>query len=234
MVWGCHKADSQAVERTVELQAGRSTPAFHLSSRYERMIMAARSISSSELRPADILVTTGRSFISGAIRTTTGSDYSHTILYIGKNRVIEAIREGVVERDLSDPMGEATLAVALRRRHMTDQTRKFVVKYAKDFLSKPYDYVGAAGAGLSHKRGQLVCVQFPVECRRLVHRRQTQRQREEQGQEVFLFRIGGQMFRAGWCPLHRRPVVHDPPCGSAFSSNLLYIGHLVGGPRACL
>ena len=73
-----------------------------------------RSINPSELRPADLLVTTGRSYISGAIRTATGTDYSHTVLCIGGNRVIEAIAEGVVERDLSLPLGEATLAVALR------------------------------------------------------------------------------------------------------------------------
>src|SRR5882724_945324 len=89
-----------------------------------RAVMGYVCIDPSELRPADIIVSTGRSYISGAIRTATGTDYSHTILYIGDGRVIEAISDGVVERDLSVALAEASLAVALRRRHMTSETKR--------------------------------------------------------------------------------------------------------------
>ncbi len=108
------------------------------------------------LRKGDIIVSTTNADISKAIRQGIGSDFSHSMLYKGSNIVIEAIAEGVVERSWSDASSEATLAIALRRRDMTDALRDEVVKHAESFKGLKYDAVGAAGAGITKKRGAVL------------------------------------------------------------------------------
>jgi cell wall-associated NlpC family hydrolase len=192
--------------------------------------MSARTIKASELRPADILVTTGRSFISGAIRTATGTDYSHTILYIGDNKVIEAISEGVIERDLSKPLGEATLAVALRRRHMTTTTKQSVVQSAKDFKGKPYDYIGAAGAGFSHNRGKLAFVLSPAPSVALYIAAKVNASDENKDKKFFCSELAARCFELAGMPITDGDPSFTTPRGVRVSPYLIYVGHLVGGP----
>jgi hypothetical protein len=116
-----------------------------------------RTINPSQLRQADIIVSTTRSFISGAIRVSTGTDFSHAMLYIGGNRIIEAIDKGVVERSFGEALRDGSLAVAIRRRGMDRLSKTLVVETAKSFKGLPYDHAGAVGSGLSHRRGKAVC-----------------------------------------------------------------------------
>ena len=192
--------------------------------------MAAWCIDVDELRPADVLVTTGRSYISGAIRTATGSDYSHTVLYLGDNRVMEAISEGVVERDLDVPLSEASLAVALRRRHMTDVTRKSVVAYARRFKGRPYDYVGAAGAGLTHKRGQLACVVgAPTGCLTLYAAAKINANEKNRDKRFFCSELAARCYELAGVPITDGSPSFTTPRAVRVSRYLLYVGHLVGG-----
>jgi cell wall-associated NlpC family hydrolase len=192
--------------------------------------MSARSIDPSELRPADIFVTTGRSFISGAIRTATGSDYSHTVIYIGGKTVIEAIAEGVVERDLSHPLGEATLVVALRRRHMTDAARQVVIQSAKDFRGKPYDYIGAAGAGFSHKRGKLAFLVSPAGSLALYYAAKRNATEENRDKKFFCSELAARCYELAGVPITDDEPSFTTPRAVRVSPYLLYVGHLVGGP----
>lgn len=114
------------------------------------------SVKISELRKADIIVSTTGAAVSGVIRFGSGSDVSHSMLYTGNNWVIEAIAEGVKERPWAKASADATLAIALRRREMNDGLRDAVVTNAFSFRDRPYDAVGAAGAGLYKKRGAVI------------------------------------------------------------------------------
>jgi cell wall-associated NlpC family hydrolase len=192
--------------------------------------MSARSISPAELRPADILVSTGRSFISGAIRTATGSDYSHTILYIGDNMVIEAISEGVVERALNLPLSEASLVVALRRRYMSEQARQFVIQSAKDFRWKPYDYIGAAGAGLSHRRGKLSWLASPAGTLALYLAAKRNANAENRDKMFFCSELVARCYELAGVPINDGDPSFTTPRAVRVAANLLYVGHLVGGP----
>lgn len=192
--------------------------------------MSARSIESSELRPGDIIVSTGRGFTSGTIRTGTGSDYSHAILYIGDGRVVEAISEGVVERELSLPLGEATLAVALRRRFMTDQARQFVVTSAREQRGKPYDYVGAAGAGLTHKRGMLVALMFPRASYTLYLAAKQNALAENRDKKFFCSELVARCYELAGLPISGEEPSFTTPRAVRVSPQLMYVGHLVGGP----
>ena len=182
------------------------------------------------MRPADLLVTTGRSYISGAIRTATGTDYSHTVLCIGGNRVIEAIAEGVVEHDLSLPLGEATLAVALRRRHMTDAARLVMIQSAKDFTGRPYDYIGAAGAGLSHRRGKLACLVSPAGCLALYAAAKVNASEENRDKKFFCSELAARCYELAGLPITDGDPSFTTPRAVRVSPYLLYVGHLVGGP----
>jgi hypothetical protein len=192
--------------------------------------MSARSIDRSELRPADILVTTGRSYISGAIRTATGSDFSHTVLYVGGKRAVEAIAEGVVERDLSVPLGEATLVVALRRRHMNDAARHVVIQSAKDFTGRPYDYVGAAGAGLSHRRGKLAILVSPAGALALYLAAKRNASEENRDKKFFCSELAARCYELAGVPITDGDPSFTTPRAVRVSPYLLYVGHLVGGP----
>jgi hypothetical protein len=175
-------------------------------------------------------VTTGRAFVSGLIRTATGTDYSHTVLYIGEGRVVEAISDGVVERDLSEALGEATLAVALRRRHMTAERKSSVVAYAKGFKGKPYDYVGAAGAGLSHRRGRLACVAAPRACIALSVAAAINATDRYKDKKFFCSELAARCFELTGIPITDGSPSYTTPRAVRVSPYLMYVGHLVGGP----
>ncbi len=112
------------------------------------------NIDISSLRKGDIIVSTGNSNISKAIRIATGSDISHALLYVGNNNVIEALGDGVTKPQLwTDQSREMTLAIGLTYRGITNEQRDSVVENAKKFIGLPYDEIGAAGAGMYKKRG---------------------------------------------------------------------------------
>lgn len=103
------------------------------------------------LKTADIIVSTTAAADSRAIRVGTSSLFSHAMLYDGAGKVIEAIGEGVVRRPLATELSHATLAVALRRKGMTESLGRKVVLNAVQLMSsaKGYDVPGAIGAGLA-------------------------------------------------------------------------------------
>lgn len=113
-------------------------------------------ITVSALRPGDIIVSTTDAGVSAVIRAGIGSSVSHSMIYVGGSAVIEAIEEGVRRRPLAAALANAVLAIALRRRNLTEKQRADVVKYATRFMWRPYDHVGAAGSGTSLARGGLL------------------------------------------------------------------------------
>lgn len=116
----------------------------------------ATKVSIDQLRKADIIVSTTDAVISGAIRAGSGSDFSHTMLYTGNSYVVEAVADGVVHRPWSEASADATLAIALRRRNMTNAKKDEVVDNALAFKGRDYDAIGALGAGITKKRGSVL------------------------------------------------------------------------------
>lgn len=113
-------------------------------------------ITVSALRPADIIVSTTSAGVSAVIRAGIGSSVSHSMIYVGGGNVIEAIDRGVVRQPLELSLNQAVLAIALRRRNLTEKQRAEVVKHAAQFMFRPYDTLGAAGSGTSMGRGSLL------------------------------------------------------------------------------
>ncbi|CDI02550.1 conserved hypothetical protein [Candidatus Competibacter denitrificans Run_A_D11] len=110
----------------------------------------------SDLKPADILLSTGEAKASKVIRGGTMSRYSHAALYIGKSQIIEAIGSGVTLQSLEDAMSDDTLVSVYRRLRMSDEQGLQVIRYAKEQIGKKYDYVGAFGGGVTSGPGFLI------------------------------------------------------------------------------
>jgi len=116
------------------------------------------TITVSALRPGDIIVSTTDAGVSAVIRAGIGSSVSHSMIYTGGGFVVEAVDRGVVRNVLADSLNGAVLAIALRRRNLTEKQRADVVAHATRFANSnlPYDRVGAAGSGTNTGRGALL------------------------------------------------------------------------------
>jgi uncharacterized protein YycO len=100
------------------------------------------SIGSDLLIPADLIVSTTGNYISKAIREFTGAEVSHSSLYLGSNDIIEAVREGVVVRSVSDIVRDYPLIVVFRHSGLSDEARGKIVSYAKSQRNKKYNVIG--------------------------------------------------------------------------------------------
>lgn len=117
-------------------------------------------LTESDLKPADILLSTGNAKVSSVIRFGTGSRYSHASLYAGNGEIIEAIGEGVLRQSLTRAMRDDTLVCAYRRVRMSDAQAQQVIRYAASQVGKPYDEAGAIGAGVTSGRGGMMLTVF--------------------------------------------------------------------------
>lgn len=198
----------------------------------------------TQLRKADIIVTTTDSTTSGVIRKATGSDYSHAILYLGNFEVIEAIDQGVKRRlwdkAINDPKGKTTLAVALRRRNMDETARQKVVEAALQYENLPYDIVGAVGSGMyGNTRGSAasaaiitaVCYIDPILCTTAV-RSVTEiienAKEENADKRFFCSELVTRAFTAAGYPIVDGAATWQTPRAVRTSPHLTYVGHLIG------
>jgi len=111
-----------------------------------------------DLKPADILLSTGSAAASVVIRSATISRYSHAALYVGHGQIVESIGSGVTLQSLQDAMSDDTLVSVYRRLQMSDEQGLQVTRYAKQQVGKQYDYFGAAGGGVTSLSGIVIGV----------------------------------------------------------------------------
>jgi cell wall-associated NlpC family hydrolase len=123
--------------------------------------VGGRSIALAALQTADIIVSTTRAAVSGAIRFGTASEVSHAMLYAGNGRVIEAIGSGVVERNLSEAIADAQLAVAYRYQNLGARGSA-IVSFARRQVGSAYDTGGAALSGITHHRAAALSMASPL------------------------------------------------------------------------
>lgn len=116
-------------------------------------------IADSALNAADIVVSTASGAVSGGIRFGTSSQVSHAALYAGNGQVIEAVGEGVLLRSLAASLSGHYLAVAYRVRGMNPGTAANIVQFARRWIGRKYDTLGAAAAGSRTPVGGPICVE---------------------------------------------------------------------------
>ncbi|RYG34273.1 hypothetical protein EON81_15965, partial [bacterium] len=104
-------------------------------------------VSVNQLQPGDIILETGNSVLSQAIRLGTWSHYSHAAIYIGDGRVVEALASGgVTNSALSDSLSDCLKASVFRSTN--EANKATAIAFAKAQLGKPYNYLGLAEVGL--------------------------------------------------------------------------------------
>lgn len=195
--------------------------------------MSVIRINVSNLRVGDIIVSTTNASISGAIRNSMGSDISHAALFTQPNYVIEAIGEGVIEHLYNEAYREATLAIALRRRNMTEQNKTDVVTHARRFAGLPYDAIGAAGSGMTTNRGSVLggagCYISPLGCAIGGGSILNNARDANKDQKFFCSELVARAFELAGVPIVNTAATYTNPRAIRVASTLMYVGHLVGG-----
>lgn len=186
----------------------------------------------SELRPADVIVSTTGANVSGGIRVGTGSSVSHSMVYVGSQFVIEAISNGVVKRTLTQALREATLAIALRRRNLQPGARAAVLSHAERLANHglPYDAIGAAGSGTATRRGRLLasagCGINLVACGLGAYRVARNASSGQADQAFFCSELVARVFELAGAPITDRRPSFTTPRHVRVSQDLIYVGHL--------
>jgi uncharacterized protein YycO len=201
------------------------------------------TIGIADLRMADIIVSTTDAGVSRLIRLGIGSDFSHTMLYKGSSCVIEAVESGIMDRQWSEASKNATLAIALRRRNMTEELKKAVIGYALAFKDKklPYDKIGAMGAGMVKNRGigitsalmiggcsisAVACTSAMSQAAGAIRRNASD---ENKDKAFFCSELVARAYEMAGVPLSDgvSPSYMNPR-EVRMSSKLIYVGHLLG------
>jgi hypothetical protein len=158
-------------------------------------------------------------------------------LYIGGSEVVEAVGEGVVRRPLEAALRDASLAIALRRRNLTDTQRAAVVAQATQFALKklPYDKVGAAGAGVNTGRGQALAAfgcAISLEFCALGTAGVTNNAKPENADGAFFCsELVARVFELAGAPVVEGSASFAAPRHIRMATSLLYLGKLKDTPR---
>ncbi len=98
----------------------------------------------SALQPGDIIISTTDADISKKIRQATGSEVSHSAMYIGDGNVIESVDSGVLQFSVETSIEHDSVAVAYRHRDMTPEKAATVVAFLKKAKKdgRKFDYMG--------------------------------------------------------------------------------------------
>ena len=187
-----------------------------------------RCIAFSALSRADLIVSTTNAAVSRAIRSVSGSVVSHAMIYSGDGFVIEAVGEGVVRRELSVAIADATLAVAFRHVRMTNAAAQSVVQFAANQIGRSYDVTGILGqAGYQLDRWYLCNVRGVRNCDQRAQRNNLWM--SNSGRFFFSELVAEAYRRAGVPLVNGRSDSVSPQriVEATTTGDLSYVGHLV-------
>jgi len=195
-----------------------------------------RRVYFNQLSKADIIFTTSDAHESSAIRQATGSIISHTMLVTEANKVIEAIAPVVTEHSWDDALehAQATIALVYRRKGLTsggDQDK--VVAGARTFNGRPYDYLGAAGSGMSENKGLVglgcsIHILTPA-CLAVGGAIALNAKDSNADKKLFCSELVARAFNIGGFSIVDGKATFANPNTVLISPHLDYVGHLVGG-----
>ncbi len=94
------------------------------------------------LRPGDILLTSMPGFTAAAIEFLTIAPVSHTALYIGDGRVVDAVRAGVQERSIDQVIAEESVVLVLRYPDLTETQARRIRAYARRKVGAGFNFFG--------------------------------------------------------------------------------------------
>jgi len=155
------------------------------------------------------------------------------MVYVGGESVVEAITSGVLQRPLNDSLGDATLAIVLRRRHLTSNQANAVIQHASNYARKrlPYDSVGAAGSGVTTRRGgvlaAIACSVSRVACGIGASEVMQNALPQNADRAFFCSELVARVFELAGAPITDGSASFVTPRDVRVSDQLYYIRHLI-------
>ena len=101
-----------------------------------------RLINEQTLKTGDIVVLTTDGLVSDIINTVTDGPVSHVMVSVGNNQIVEAVRDGIRKISLNAALDDATLAVAFRRKSITNSQIDTIVNNVQSAVGESYNYWG--------------------------------------------------------------------------------------------
>lgn len=101
-----------------------------------------RTIVGEDLRAGDIVLSATHGINSLGIRIFTVSPVSHAALYLGDDRIIEAVGSGIRTRSTAEFMADEATIVAFRHPGMTDAHTEAMQAFAQAQNGKKYNTTG--------------------------------------------------------------------------------------------
>jgi hypothetical protein len=99
-------------------------------------------LSAEDLRPGDILLTSGSGLVSAGVQLVTLASVSHAALYIGDGRIVEAVRPRVQIRQLEHVLAEERMVLVLRHPDITAEQARTVSSYALQKTGTGFNFLG--------------------------------------------------------------------------------------------
>lgn len=94
------------------------------------------------LRAGDIILSATRGITSAGIRLLTLAPVSHAALYVGEQRVAEAVGQGILLRPLDEVLAEESVVVAFRHPGLADAQGQRIREFAQSKVGGGYNHVG--------------------------------------------------------------------------------------------
>jgi hypothetical protein len=99
-------------------------------------------VTSQALRPGDIVLSSAASATSAGIRLLTLSPVSHAALYVGDDRVAEAVGEGIRRRGMPHLLAEESTVVAFRHPRLAPEHFARMQVFVDETVGQKYNFVG--------------------------------------------------------------------------------------------
>lgn len=99
-------------------------------------------IGADALQPGDILLSAANGIPSVGIRLLTLAPVSHASLYMGDQKIVEAVGQGVRLRTLDEVVDEEAVVAVFRHPKLQPEHGDAIQRFALQHLGKPYDHLG--------------------------------------------------------------------------------------------
>lgn len=101
-----------------------------------------RQVSTAELQPGDIILSSTNGVTSMGIRLLTLSPVSHAALYLGNDDIAEAVGSGIRTRKMAEFMADESTIVAFRHPGVRAEHADTMRTFAQTHAGKKYNVVG--------------------------------------------------------------------------------------------
>jgi len=99
-------------------------------------------IDGAALQPGDIVLTSMPGVAAAGIELMTVAPVSHTAVYVGNGRVVEAVREGVRTRSIERVIDEESVALVLRYPGLSTAQAQRIRTYAERKIGAGFSFLG--------------------------------------------------------------------------------------------